>query len=115
MKKCLFTYGNHNVNNLFDSHPSKINLHAQWIALKNKLYDLGIDLVSKESSSLRSPDLEIHLNVWKMNNGKWPKFAILTETDFIHPDNSNINQLKKYDHLFSWNPILVDSGLPTKI
>ena len=65
MKKCLFTYGNHDINNLFDSHPSKINLHGQWIALKNKLHDLGIDLVSKESSNLKSPDLEIHLNVWK--------------------------------------------------
>ena len=115
MKKCLFTYGNHNINNLFDSHPSKINLHAQWIALKNKLYELGVDLVSKESSGSRSPDLEIHLNVWKTKNSKWPKFAILTETDFIHPDNSDMDQLKKYDHLFSWNPILVDIGLATKI
>ena len=115
MKKCLFTYGDYNINNLFDSHPSKINLHAQWIALKNKLYDLGIDLVSKDSFSSKSPDLEIHLNVWKNKNTKWPKFAILTETDFIHPDNSDMNQLKKYDHLFSWNPILVDSGLATKI
>tara|TARA_B110000037_G_scaffold209644_1_gene259012 strand:- start:291 stop:1316 length:1026 start_codon:yes stop_codon:yes gene_type:complete len=115
MKKCLFIYGNHNINFLFDSHPSKINLHAQWIALKNKLYDLGIDLISKESSSLISPDLEIHLNVWKTNNSKWPKFAILTETDFIHPDNADMDQLKKYDHLFSWNPTLVDNGLATKI
>ena len=115
MKKCLFIYGNHNINNLFDSHPSKINLHAQWIALKNKLYDLGIDLVSRESSSLRSPDLEIHLNVWKTNASKWPKFAILTETDFIHPANSDMDLLKKYKHLFTWNPILVNSGLATKI
>ena len=115
MKKCLFVYGNHNINNLFDPHPSKINLHAQWIALKKRLYDLGIDLVSKETSGLKSPDLEIHLNVWKTNNNKWPKFAILTETDFIHPDNSDINLLRKYNHLFSWNPALVNSGLATKI
>ena len=115
MKKCLFTYGNHDINNLFDSHPSKINLHGQWIALRNKLHDLGIDLVSKESSNLKSPDLEIHLNVWKTKNTKWPKFAILTETDYIHPDNSDMDQLRKYDHLFSWNPILVNNGLATKI
>tara|TARA_B110000459_G_scaffold197012_1_gene239843 strand:+ start:425 stop:1426 length:1002 start_codon:yes stop_codon:yes gene_type:complete len=115
MKKCLFIYGNHNINNLFDPHPSKINLHAQWIALKNKLYDLGIDLVSRESSSLRFPDLEIHLNVWKTKDSKWPKFAILTETDFIHPANSDMDLLKKYNHLFSWNPILVNSGLASKI
>ena len=115
MKKCLFIYGNHNINNLFDPHPSKINLHAQWIALKNKFYDLGIDLVSRESSSLRSPDFEIHLNAWKTKNSKWPKFAILTETDFIHPNNSNMDLLKEYNHLFSWNPILVNSGLASKI
>ena len=115
MKKCLFTYGNHNINNLFDSHPSKINLHAQWIALKNQLYNLGIELVSKEFSSLIPPDLEIHLNVWKTQNNKWPIFAILSETDYIHPDNSNINLLKKYNHVFSWNPVLVDLGLATKI
>ena len=67
MKKCLFTYGNHNINNLFDSHPSKINFHSHWIALKNKLYKHNIELVSKESSSFESPDLEIHLNVLKIN------------------------------------------------
>ena len=37
MKKCLFIYGNHDINNLFDSHPSKINFHGQWIALKDHL------------------------------------------------------------------------------
>ena len=115
MKKCLFRYGNHNINDLFDSHPSKINFHGQWIALKNKLYDLGIDLISKETSGLKSPDLEIHLNAWKSEDNKWPKFAILTESDFIHPNNSNMDLLKKYNHLFSWNPILVDIGLATKI
>ena len=115
MKKCLFTYGNHNINNLFDSHPSKINLHAQWIALKDQLYNHGIELVSKEFLNLKSPDLEIHLNVWKTDNDKWPIFTILSETDYIHPDNSNIDLLKKYKHVFSWNPVLVNLGLATKI
>ena len=115
MKKCLFTYGNHNINNLFDSHPSKFNLHAQWIALKDQLYKHGIELVSKEFLNLKSPDLEIHLNVWKKDNSKWPIFSILTETNYIHPDNSNIDLLKKYKHVFSWNPDLVNLGLATKI
>ena len=103
MKKCLFTYGNYNINDLFDSHPSRINLHGQWIALKDQLYTLGIELVSKEFLNLKSPDLEIHLNVWKKENNKWPIFSILTETDYIHPDNSNIDLLKQYKHIFSWN------------
>tara|TARA_B100000795_G_scaffold70296_1_gene49210 strand:- start:599 stop:1600 length:1002 start_codon:yes stop_codon:yes gene_type:complete len=115
MKKCLFTYGNHNINNLFDSHPSKFNLHAQWIALKDQLYKHGIELVSKEFLNLKSPDLEIHLNVWKTDNDKWPIFSILSETNYIHPDNSNIDLLKKYKHVFSWNPDLVNLGLATKI
>ena len=115
MKKCLFTYGNYDINNLFDSHPAKINLHGQWIALKDQLYKNGIELVSKEFTNLESFDLEIHLNAWKTNKSRWPKFAILTETDFIHSNNSDMKLLKKYNHLFSWNPILVDSGLATKI
>ena len=115
MKKWLFTYGNHNINNLFDSHPSKINLHAQWIALKDQLYKHGIELVSKEFLNLKSPDLEIHLNVWKTDSDKWPIFTILSETDYILPDNSNIDLLKKYKHVFSWNPVLVNLGLATKI
>jgi alpha(1,3/1,4) fucosyltransferase len=115
MKKCLFIYGEHNINNLFDSHASKINLHGQWIALRNKLYELGIELVSNETSYSKSPDLEIHLNVWKTNNTKWPKFTILTETNFIHPDNSDMKKLSKYDHIFSWNQTLVDCGMATKI
>ena len=115
MKKCLFTYGDNNINDLFDSHPSKINLHAQWIALKKQLYNLGIDLVSKEFLNLKSPDLEIHLNVWKKNKCKCPIFSILTETNYIHPYNLNIYLLKEYKHVFSWNPNLVSMGLATKI
>ena len=115
MKKCLFTYGNHNVNNLFDSRPSKINLHSQWIALKDQLHTLGIELLSKEFFNLKSPDLEIHLNVCNTKNYKWPIFAILVDADYIHPDNSNLDLLKKYNHIFSWSPNLVDLGLATKI
>jgi len=115
MKKCLFLYGDHNINNLFDSHPSKINLHGQWIALKNQLYKNNIELVSKEAINFKSPDLEIHLNVWNTKNGKWPKFAILLDAHYIHPANSNINLLKEYNHIFSWNPDLVNHGLATKI
>ena len=71
--------------------------------------------MTRENLGAQSPDLEIHLNVMKTNNSKWPKFAILTETDFIHPANSNNFLLKKYNHLFSWDPVLVNSGLATKI
>ena len=115
MKKCLFIYGNHNIDNLFDPDPAKINFHGQWIALKNKLYEAGIDLISKYSSESISPDLEIHLNVWKTKKSSWPKFAILTETNYIHPDNGNMNLLSEYNHLFSWNHDLVDIGMATKI
>ena len=115
MKKCLLLYGNNNINDLFNPHPSKINFHALWIALKKKLYSKNIDLVSKEFLGSKKPDLEIHLNVWKVTNNKWPKFVILTECEYIHPDNSKINLLRKYDHVFSWNPVLVNLGLATKI
>ena len=115
MKKCIFIYGNNNIDNLFDQHPSKINFTSHWIALKNQLYKLGIELVSKNYSNLKSPDLEIHLNVLKIKNDKWPKFCILTETKYIHPDNSNINLIKKYNHSFSWDTDLVNLGLATKI
>ena len=115
MKKCLFLYGKHNIFDLFDSHPSKINLHAQWIALKNELYKNDIDLVSKESINSESPDLEIHLNAQSTKNCKWPKFAILVDADYIDRNNSNINLLKKYNHIFSWNPDVINLGSATKI
>ena len=115
MKKCIFIYGDHNINNLFDSHPSKINFHGQWIALKNLLYKKGIQIVPKNFSNIEKADLEIHLNVWKNRNNKRPKFAILNETKYIHPDNSNIKLLKKYDHIFTWDPNLMNLGFSTKI
>ena len=115
MKKCIFIYGNHDINKLFDSDPSKINFHGQWIALRDHLHKKNIQMVSKNFSLSKDPDLEIHLNVWEVSNGNWPKFAILNECEYIHPDNSKINLLKKYDHVFSWNPKLVDLGLATKI
>ena len=115
MKKCIFIYGNHDINKLFDTDPSKINFHGQWIALRDHLHKKNIQMVSKNFSLSKDPDLEIHLNVWNVNNGRWPKFAILNECEYIHPNNSKINLLKKYDHVFSWNPKLVDLGLATKI
>lgn len=115
MKKCLFLYDKHNINDLFDSSPSKINLHGLWIELKNELYKYDIDLVSKESINAHSPDLEIHLNAQNTKDSKWPKFAILVDAEYIDPNNSNINLLKKYNHIFSWNPDLVNLGLATKI
>jgi alpha(1,3/1,4) fucosyltransferase len=114
MKKCLFIYGNHNINNYFNPHPSKINLDGKWIALKDQLYKFGIELVSKESLGSRTPDLEIHLNVTKVTSSKWPKFCIIWENKYIHPNNSNIDLIKKYDHTFSWNHDLIDLGLATK-
>ena len=115
MKKCLFVYGNHDINNLFDADPSKINFHGQWIALRDRLQSNGIKMVSKDFLNNNKPDLEIHLNVWKIFEKKWPKFAILNECEYIHPDNSNLKLLNKYDHVFSWDPNLVDLGIATKI
>ncbi len=115
MKKCLFVYGNHDINNLFDSDPSKINFHAQWIALRDRLNTEGIKMVSKDLLKNNEPDLEIHLNVWDMFDKKCPKFAILNECEYIHPNNSNIKLLNKYDNIFSWNPNLVELGIATKI
>ena len=115
MKKCLFFYGNHNINNLLDSHPSKINLNERWINLKNYLYSHNIELCSKEFFKSSSHDLELHLNAWNTKNNKIPKFAILLETKYIHPDNLNFNLLKKYNHIFSWDPNLINLGLATKI
>ena len=79
MKNCVFVYGNHDINKLFDTDPSKINFHGQWIALRDHLYKKNIQMVSKDFSLNKDPDLEIHLNVWDLNNGQWPKFAILNE------------------------------------
>ena len=115
MKKCLFKYGNHNIENLFDSHPSKINFHGQWIALKKLLYQKNIELCSKNFFKSTKPDLEIHLNVWEVDDSKWHKFAILNETKFIHPDNGNIELLKKYDHIFTWDTNLIKLGTASKI
>ena len=56
MKKCLFIYGNHNIENLFDKHPSKINFHGQWIALKDLLLQNGIKIFSK--NDLKSINIE---------------------------------------------------------
>ena len=114
-KKCLFYYGNNNIENLFNSHPSKINLHALWINLKNKFKSNNIELVSKNNLGSEIPDLELHLNAWKIKRNKIPKYAILTETKYIHPDNFNIILLKEYNHVFSWDPLLINLGIASKI
>ena len=81
---------------------------------KKSLYKQGIELISK-NIGINKPDLEIHLNVWSTSNDPWPKFAILNETKYIHPDNFNLKLLKKYSKVFSWDKNLIDIGLATKI
>lgn len=115
MKKCLFFYGKNKVNNLFDSSPSKINLHGQWIELKKELFKFGIDLIPNEFFDKETADLEIHLNAWQTNINKCPKFVILSECEYIHPDNSNLKLLNKYDHIFSWNIKSFNKSNATKI
>ena len=115
MKKCVFFHGKNNVNNLFDSTPSKINLNQQWIELKKELYRFGIDLIPKELFDKKIPDLEIHLNAWSTNTNKRPKFLILYECEYIHPENSNFKLLEKYNHIFSWNIKSINKCKATKI
>ena len=115
MKKCLFIYGNQNIEDLFDTQPSKINLHAQWIVLKKYLQDKGIELLSQKKLGSERADLELHLNVWEINRDDHPKFAILSECKFIHPKNSNVELLSKYDQVFSWDSDIVSLSNATKI
>ena len=115
MKKCLFIYGNQNIEDLFDSQPSKINLNAQWIVLKKYLQDKGIELLSQKKLGSERADLELHLNVWEINRDDHPKFAILAECKFIHPKNSNVELLSKYDQVFSWDSDIVSLSNATKI
>lgn len=115
MKKCLFYYGNNNVDDQLDSHPTKINLHSQWITLKNKLYDLGIALLSQKDLGSSTPDLEIHLNSWEKKNNNCPKYAILVDPKFIHPNNINIGLLKTYNQVFTWDDTLIKLGIGIKI
>ncbi|MDC3174671.1 glycosyltransferase family 10 [Candidatus Pelagibacter sp.] len=115
MKKCLFFYGNNNADDQLDGRPSKINLHSQWIALKDKLFKLGINLLSQKNLGSAKPDLEVHLNAWDNNMNNCPKYTILADSKFIHPNNANINLLKSYKQVFTWDDNLVDLGLATKI
>ena len=115
MKKCLFYYGNNNVDDQLSTNPSKINLHSQWIALKNKLNSFGIILLSQKDLGTLKPDLEIHLNAWKKIDTNCAKYSILADCKFIHPNNGNINLLKSYNQIFSWDDTLINLGLATKI
>ncbi len=115
MKKCLFYYGNNNADDQFIDDSSKINLHAQWISLRNKLNDSGIILLSQKDLGSGKPDLEIHLNAWKKIDNNCPKYSILIDSKFIHPNNGNINLLKTYKKIFAWDENLVNIGLATKI
>jgi len=115
MKKCLFYYGNNDVDDQLSNNPSKINLHSQWITLRQKLNDSGIILLSQKNLGSETPDLEIHLNAWKKRDTNCPKYSILADCKFIHPNNVNINLLKTYNQIFSWDNSLINLGLATKI
>ena len=69
MKKCLLLYGNNNINNLFDSHPSKNNLHGLWIALKKKLNNTHLLGVKRYNSEVQKFE-----RFFEKNDRKWPKF-----------------------------------------
>ena len=97
MKKCVFFYGKHNVNNLFDSTPSKLNLHAQWIELKKELYKLGIDLIPKELFDKKTGKVHIKVD---------PVYFRPTDVNELRGDSTKARRELKWKPKTSFNKLV---------
>lgn len=85
-----------------------------WIALRDGFRSAGCELLTSDELCGCTPDFEIHLDARGVR-GAIPAFAVLAECKLLHPPNADLNLLRQYRRLFTWNPELVEQGLATKL
>ena len=102
-------------NKLFDySSPRNTDgLFTPYIALREKLLHLGIEVNTPDLNKGRAVSFEIHMEGRPLDENNIPKYIIAAENPLINRLNADIEYLKGFKRVFSWNDAVL--GLPGAI
>lgn len=92
-------------NKLFDysSPRNSDGLFTPYIALRERLLQLGIEVNTPDLNKGRAISLEIHMDGRPLANNNIPKYLIAAENPLINKLNADIDYLKDFRRVFSWN------------
>lgn len=92
-------------NSLFDyAHPSNSDgLFTPYIVLRKKLLDFGIELNTPDLNLGRNISLEVHMDSRPLVKSDTLKYLIAVENPLINRLNADIEYLKNFHRVFSWN------------
>jgi hypothetical protein len=99
-------------NRLFDySSPRNTDgLFTPYIALREKLLQLGIEVNTPDLNKGRTVAFEMHMEGRPLSGNGIPKYLIAAENPLINRLNADIEYLKGFKRVFSWNDAVL--GLP---
>lgn len=92
-------------NRLFDrSSPRNTDgLFTPYIELRERLLALGVEVNTPDINKGRSISLEIHMDGRPLEANGIPKYLIAVENPLINRFNGDIEYLKNFRRVFSWN------------
>lgn len=92
-------------NKLFDysSPRNSDGLFTPVIALRERLLQLGIELNTPDLNKGRTVSFEMHLDGRPLSGNATPKYLIASENPFINRLNADIEYLKGFKRVISWN------------
>ncbi len=99
-------------NKLFDpqSPRNTDGLFTPYIALRERLLELGIEVNTPDVNEGRAISLEIHMDGRPLAANAIPKYLIAVENPLINRFNANLEYLKNFKRVFTWNDAVL--GLP---
>lgn len=111
LKGCLFVEKRFLNNQIFSQKLNEtINYSiSKYIDLKYQFSKKNIDLSTQDILKPEKADFILYIDYNRIKNKTKKKYLIVNEPDIIIPENHNINFLKKFDLVFTWNDNLIDN------
>jgi hypothetical protein len=104
-------------NSLFDfANPRNSDgLFTPYIVLRNRLLDLGIELNTPDLNFGRNVSLEVHMDSRPLVKSGTLKYLIAVENPLINRLNADVEYLKNFHRVFSWNDAALNHPNSVKI
>lgn len=104
-------------NKLFDysSPRNSDGLFTPYIALRERLLQLGIEVNTPDLNKGRAVSLEIYMDGRPLADSNIARYMIAAENPLINKLNANFNYLKNFKRVFSWNDTAISLPGAVKI
>jgi hypothetical protein len=97
-------------NKLFDyaSPRNSDGLFTPYIMLREKLLALGIEVNTPDLNASKDVAFEVHMDGRPLLDNKIDKYLIAVENPHINKFNADVEHLKQFRRVFSWNELTRD-------